>query len=212
MRHRCCEQMLASEEITSCLSPDVYSLVCKLGQGEEEENFDIHMIITEDGKLIWENIANYVCYLSPDGTLDYIRSMRLLRPVCEVVHLHLMSITACCFKEQYEVWFTWTNSTEVFLEVFDLLRSAEVTALNLALLKLTSHLERALGDVNLLISRECPFLLRDLLASQELAKIFGQPVVQSREKTKKRRNLRKMTPIGSKKMKKKNPRKRKDLR
>ncbi|XP_043923705.1 endoplasmic reticulum membrane-associated RNA degradation protein [Protopterus annectens] len=170
--------MLASEEITSCLSPDVYSMVCKLGQEEEEdERLDIYTLITEDGKLLWVNFANYVCYHSPDGTLDYIKSVRLLRPACKMVHLHLMSITACFFKEKYEVWFEWTNNTQVFLEVFDLLRSKEVTTLSLALMKLTSLLERALGDVHLLVSRECPFLLRDLLASQELAKIFGQPVM-----------------------------------
>ncbi|XP_010329603.1 endoplasmic reticulum membrane-associated RNA degradation protein isoform X7 [Saimiri boliviensis] len=44
-------------------------------------------------------------------------------------------------------------------------------------MKLTSCLERALGDVFLLIGKECPFLLRDLLASEELAQIFGQSVM-----------------------------------
>ncbi|KAM6181933.1 endoplasmic reticulum membrane-associated RNA degradation protein [Erethizon dorsatum] len=44
-------------------------------------------------------------------------------------------------------------------------------------MKLTSCLERALGDAFLLIGKECPFLLRDLLASEELAHIFGQPVM-----------------------------------
>ncbi|XP_010386655.2 endoplasmic reticulum membrane-associated RNA degradation protein isoform X5 [Rhinopithecus roxellana] len=44
-------------------------------------------------------------------------------------------------------------------------------------MKLTSCLERALGDVFLLIGKECPFLLRDLLASEELAQVFGQSVM-----------------------------------
>ncbi|XP_023567766.1 endoplasmic reticulum membrane-associated RNA degradation protein isoform X5 [Octodon degus] len=44
-------------------------------------------------------------------------------------------------------------------------------------MKLTSCLERALGDAFLLIGKECPFLLRDLLASEALACIFGQPVM-----------------------------------
>ncbi|XP_036920728.1 endoplasmic reticulum membrane-associated RNA degradation protein isoform X2 [Sturnira hondurensis] len=45
-------------------------------------------------------------------------------------------------------------------------------------MKLTSCLERALGDVFLLVGKECPFLLRDLLASEELADVFGKPVMQ----------------------------------
>ncbi|XP_071405592.1 endoplasmic reticulum membrane-associated RNA degradation protein isoform X4 [Pithys albifrons albifrons] len=44
-------------------------------------------------------------------------------------------------------------------------------------MKLTSCLERALGDVYLLKGNDCPFLLRDLLASEQLAVVFGQPVM-----------------------------------
>ncbi|XP_044531747.1 endoplasmic reticulum membrane-associated RNA degradation protein isoform X2 [Gracilinanus agilis] len=44
-------------------------------------------------------------------------------------------------------------------------------------MKLTSCLERALGNVFLLIGKECPFLLRDLLVSKELAEVFGQSVM-----------------------------------
>ncbi|XP_009642456.2 endoplasmic reticulum membrane-associated RNA degradation protein [Egretta garzetta] len=44
-------------------------------------------------------------------------------------------------------------------------------------MKITSCLERALGDVYLLIGKDCPFLLRDLLASDQLAIVFGQAVM-----------------------------------
>ncbi|XP_059697518.1 endoplasmic reticulum membrane-associated RNA degradation protein isoform X3 [Haemorhous mexicanus] len=44
-------------------------------------------------------------------------------------------------------------------------------------MKLTSCLERALGDVYLLKGNDCPFLLRDLLASEQLADVFGQAVM-----------------------------------
>ncbi|NP_001347329.1 ER membrane associated RNA degradation isoform 3 [Mus musculus] len=44
-------------------------------------------------------------------------------------------------------------------------------------MKLASCLERALGDVFLLVGKECPFLLRDLLASAELAQVFGHAVM-----------------------------------
>ncbi|XP_064014543.1 endoplasmic reticulum membrane-associated RNA degradation protein isoform X3 [Pogoniulus pusillus] len=44
-------------------------------------------------------------------------------------------------------------------------------------MKLTSCVERALGDVYLLIGTDCPFLLRDLLASEQLAVVFGKAVM-----------------------------------
>ncbi|KAM9298755.1 endoplasmic reticulum membrane-associated RNA degradation protein [Morus bassanus] len=44
-------------------------------------------------------------------------------------------------------------------------------------MKLTSCLERALGDVYLLIGKDCPFLLRDLLVSEQLAIVFGRAVM-----------------------------------
>ncbi|XP_052025425.1 endoplasmic reticulum membrane-associated RNA degradation protein isoform X3 [Apodemus sylvaticus] len=44
-------------------------------------------------------------------------------------------------------------------------------------MKLAACLERALGDVFLLIGKECPFLLRDLLASAELTQVFGHAVM-----------------------------------
>ncbi|KAM4770959.1 endoplasmic reticulum membrane-associated RNA degradation protein [Rhinophrynus dorsalis] len=44
-------------------------------------------------------------------------------------------------------------------------------------MKMTSCLERSLGDVYLMIGTDCPFLLRDLLASAELAKILSKPAM-----------------------------------
>uniref|UniRef100_A0A8B9MYZ6 ER membrane associated RNA degradation n=1 Tax=Accipiter nisus TaxID=211598 RepID=A0A8B9MYZ6_9AVES len=96
---------------------------------------------------------------------------------CESVNLHLKSLTKEQFVIQYALWFRWTNCTELFLEVFDVLQDTETTEVDLGLMKLTSCLERALGDVYLLIGKDCPFLLRDLLASEQLAVVFGQAVM-----------------------------------
>ncbi|XP_070590002.1 endoplasmic reticulum membrane-associated RNA degradation protein isoform X2 [Erythrolamprus reginae] len=63
--------------------------------------------------------------------------------------------------------------------MFYTIKNPHGTAVALSLMKLTSCLERALGDVFLLIGKDCPFLLRDLLSSQELVSIFGQPVMDS---------------------------------
>ncbi|XP_066867262.1 endoplasmic reticulum membrane-associated RNA degradation protein isoform X6 [Kogia breviceps] len=71
----------------------------------------------------------------------------------------------------------WFIQNQLFPEMFDALGSLQSLAISLSLMKLTSCLERALADVYLLIGKECPFLLRDLIASGELAQVFGQSVM-----------------------------------
>ncbi|XP_051867448.1 endoplasmic reticulum membrane-associated RNA degradation protein-like isoform X2 [Pristis pectinata] len=106
--------------------------------------------------------------------LDYAESVRLLGPVCKTVHSYLLSLSTKQFNDQYGVWFIWTNNTELFIEVFEAIKSSQHTTIALGLMKLTAYLERALGNVFLMIGKDCPFLLRDLLASRELATVFGQ--------------------------------------
>uniref|UniRef100_A0A452R2V1 ER membrane associated RNA degradation n=2 Tax=Ursus americanus TaxID=9643 RepID=A0A452R2V1_URSAM len=65
----------------------------------------------------------------------------------------------------------------LFPEILDALESPQCPAIPLSLMKLTACLERALGDVFLLNGKDCPFLLRDLLASEELAAVFGRSVM-----------------------------------
>ncbi|XP_010627213.1 endoplasmic reticulum membrane-associated RNA degradation protein isoform X3 [Fukomys damarensis] len=172
----CCDQILIGEPVTTCLSPSVYDMICKLGF-EFKENCDINSIVTHTGKLCWKTITNCMSYTDPDQSLNYWESVQHLGPVCEAVHLHFLSLTKGLFEIQYVPWFQWTSFPEVFPEVFDALGGLQSAAVSLSLMKLTSCLERALGDVFLLIGKECPFLLRDLLASKELAYIFGQPVM-----------------------------------
>ncbi|XP_019382847.1 PREDICTED: endoplasmic reticulum membrane-associated RNA degradation protein isoform X3 [Gavialis gangeticus] len=168
--------MSLPEPVTTCLSPAVHYMVCKLGF-EIKESYDINNFVSKRGEVSWRTISERVCYLESDQSIDYVKSVQLLGPVCESVHLHLRSLTMEQFEVQYALWFQWTNATELFLEVFDVLECMQVTAIALSLMKLTSCLERALGDVFLLIGKDCPFLLRDLLASQELAAVFGRSVM-----------------------------------
>ncbi|XP_010219363.1 PREDICTED: endoplasmic reticulum membrane-associated RNA degradation protein [Tinamus guttatus] len=151
-------------------------MICDLGF-EKTETYDIHNIVSENGEILWQAITDHVCYLESDQIVDYIKSIRSLGPVCESVNLHFKSITKEQFVARYALWFQWTNYTEIFLEVFDALQYTQTTEIALGLMKLTSCLERALGDVYLLIGKDCPFLLRDLLISEELAVIFGQTVM-----------------------------------
>ncbi|XP_025050703.1 endoplasmic reticulum membrane-associated RNA degradation protein isoform X1 [Alligator sinensis] len=175
-RHPEVTKMSLPESITTCLSPAVHYMVCKLGF-EIKENYDINNFVSKRGEVSWRTISERVCYLESDQSIDYVKSVQLLGPVCESVHLHLRSLTTEQFEVQYALWFQWTNATELFLEVFGVLECMQVTAIALSLMKLTSCLERALGDVFLLIGKDCPFLLRDLLASQELAGVFGRSVM-----------------------------------
>ncbi|XP_048792216.1 endoplasmic reticulum membrane-associated RNA degradation protein isoform X2 [Lagopus muta] len=168
--------MASSDSVTTCLSPPVHYVLCKLGF-EKKDLYDINNIVSENGEVCWQSITEHVHYLESDRSVDYIKSIRSLGPVCESVNLHFKSLTKDKFVVQYAVWFQWTNYAELFLEVFDVLQYAQSTEVALGLMKLTSCLERALGDVHLLIGKDCPFLLRDLLASEQLAVVFGQVVM-----------------------------------
>ncbi|NWZ53707.1 EMARD protein, partial [Haliaeetus albicilla] len=168
--------MALSDSVTTCLSPPVHYVICKLGF-EKKDTYDINNILSENDEVCWQAVTEHVCYLESDQSVDYIKSIRSLGPVCESVNLHLKSLTKEQFVIQYALWFRWTNCTELFLEVFDVLQDTETTEVALGLMKLTSCLERALGDVYLLIGKDCPFLLRDLLASEQLAVVFGQAVM-----------------------------------
>ncbi|NXL94340.1 EMARD protein, partial [Alectura lathami] len=168
--------MALSDSVTTCLSPAVHYVICKLGF-EEEGTYDVNNVVSENGEVHWQAVTEHVHYLEADRCVDYIRSIRSLGPVCESVNLHFRSLSKEQFVAQYALWFHWTNYTELFLEVFDVLQYAQTTEVALGLMKLTSCLERALGDVYLLIGKDCPFLLRDLLASEQLAVVFGQVVM-----------------------------------
>ncbi|XP_014730979.1 PREDICTED: endoplasmic reticulum membrane-associated RNA degradation protein isoform X1 [Sturnus vulgaris] len=168
--------MALPDSITTCLSQPVHYAICKLGF-EKKDNYDINNVLSGNGEVCWQAVTEHVCYLESDESVDYIKSIRSLGPVCESVNLYFKSLSKEQFVIQYASWFHWTNCTEVFLEVFDVLQCTQTTEIALGLMKLTSCLERALGDVYLLKGNDCPFLLRDLLASEQLADVFGQAVM-----------------------------------
>ncbi|XP_058023292.1 endoplasmic reticulum membrane-associated RNA degradation protein [Ahaetulla prasina] len=168
--------MFLADPPSTCLSPTVYYMICEAGF-ERKSSCALNSFICDTGEINWEFITKHVQYGEQDSTLDYIKSVRSLGPLCESIHLHLKSLTVEQFENQFVVWLQWTNCPEIFLEMFDTIKNPHGAAVALSLMKLTSCLERALGDVFLLIGKNCPFLLRDLLASQELVSIFGQPVM-----------------------------------
>ncbi|KAM4042967.1 endoplasmic reticulum membrane-associated RNA degradation protein isoform 2-T2 [Anomaloglossus baeobatrachus] len=168
--------MAGSFPLTTCLSPAVHNMVCLLGF-EVQSSIEIRSLIDKDNQVCWSQICEQVSYLPSGEELDYIECVRNLGPMCDAVHTHFMSVPNENLKEAFHVWFQWTNNCELFLHALDSLKSLDGTKISLLLMKMTSCLERTLGDVYLLISKDCPFLLRDLLLSKELAKIFSQPVM-----------------------------------
>ncbi|XP_025150036.3 endoplasmic reticulum membrane-associated RNA degradation protein isoform X7 [Bubalus bubalis] len=169
-------EILVGEPIATCLSPSVYDMICKLGF-EVRESCDISSIVTQNGEVCWKKITDCVVYTESAQGLDHRESVRLLGPLCQAVHLHLSSLPEGQFEMRYAPALQWTGVPELFPEILGALRSPESPSVSLSLMKLSSCLERALGDVYLLIGKDCPFLLRDLLASEELAQVFGQPVM-----------------------------------
>ncbi|XP_008122773.1 endoplasmic reticulum membrane-associated RNA degradation protein isoform X3 [Anolis carolinensis] len=169
-------RMFFIEPVVTCLSPNVHYMVCEAGF-EIKENHVINSILSDRGEIRWRVITEHIRYRDSGQTLEYINSVRSLGPICECVHLHLQSLTIEQLEDRFMLWFQWTNCSEIFLEMLQTIKDPDATAVALNLMKLTSCLERALGDVFLLIGKECPFLLRDLLASQELATVFGQSVM-----------------------------------
>ncbi|XP_030894589.1 endoplasmic reticulum membrane-associated RNA degradation protein isoform X5 [Leptonychotes weddellii] len=168
--------MLIEDPITTCLSPSVYDMICKRGF-DVRESCDTNRVVTQRGEVRWQTITACVAYTESAQSLDYRGTVLLLGPVCEAVHRHLLSLTKGQFDMRYMPWLQWTAFPELFPEIFDALGSPQCPAIPLSLMKLTACLERALGDVYLLNGKECPFLLRDLLASEELAEVFGRSVM-----------------------------------
>ncbi|XP_029079308.1 endoplasmic reticulum membrane-associated RNA degradation protein isoform X5 [Monodon monoceros] len=158
-------QILIEDPITTCLSPSVYDMICKLGF-EARENCDISSIVTQNGEVCWTTITDCVVYTESAQGLDYQGSVRLLGPVCQAVHLHLSSLTKGQFETRYSSGFQWTGVPELFPEMFDALGSLQSLAISLSLMKLTSCLERALADMDVLkvfVGSPCGLNLRNVL-------------------------------------------------
>ncbi|KAM5164295.1 endoplasmic reticulum membrane-associated RNA degradation protein [Mantella aurantiaca] len=162
--------------LTTCLSPAVYKMVCQLGF-EIQDSIEIVNVLDKNNQVCWNTICSKVCHASSGKELDYAESVTQFGPLCEAVYLYFLSLPNEKFEEAFWEYFHWTNNKELFLTVPTVLKSMDGTNISLLLMKMTSCLERALGDVYLTVGKDCPFLLRDLLSSEELATIFSKSVM-----------------------------------
>ncbi|XP_031758125.1 endoplasmic reticulum membrane-associated RNA degradation protein isoform X2 [Xenopus tropicalis] len=168
--------MLKTLTVGTCLSPAVHYMVCEVGF-ELQCSYDIRRILTINNEVCWQTLSENVFYKDTGQCLDFIQSVRQLGPVCQAIHTHLASLSSTEFEERFGWCFHWTDNAKLFRRAFYALKSLNGVNISLSMMKITSCLERSLGDVYLMVGKECPFLLRDLLASAELAEILSKPVM-----------------------------------
>ncbi|GFN82825.1 endoplasmic reticulum membrane-associated RNA degradation protein-like, partial [Plakobranchus ocellatus] len=77
------------------------------------------------------------------------------------------------FAQKYHQSLLWTNNSNLFEEVCELLATRSSSYDILALLVLSSGLERALGNLFLLKGFQVPAMIKDLLITPELCEILG---------------------------------------
>ncbi|CAH1402491.1 unnamed protein product, partial [Nezara viridula] len=76
-------------------------------------------------------------------------------------------------KKMFELS-SWVFNFDEFKDIYDKLTTTRDSELLFCLLKLTSYLDRALGDVYKTTCEHVPFLLKDMLASNILTEVFGK--------------------------------------
>ena len=158
------------------LSPSVYNLLCEIGV-HHELTLDVEMPnMLVDGLLNWSALSSKLT-ATVNTSEEYKHLVQTLAPVFHEIHHYYKGISETDFETRFGKYFKWTAEPSKAVKCFSIVQSAANTAVNHALLIITSTLERALGDVVLLRSSQCPFLLRDLLMMTELEDILSREVV-----------------------------------
>ncbi|XP_070577031.1 endoplasmic reticulum membrane-associated RNA degradation protein-like [Ptychodera flava] len=169
---------------STCLSPTVQNLICetwKISCNKLQTTFSANgtKYVNEDGSLDWVNLreVTFKDFDISSTPEDFHLCVTRLVPVSLQCHDFISDITAETFTELFRNKLMLTGQWQVFLECFHLLQSKNEVNSVLSLLLCTAALERALGDVFLMKNSPCPFLLKDLLATDELREIFSDVAI-----------------------------------
>ncbi|XP_071162036.1 endoplasmic reticulum membrane-associated RNA degradation protein-like [Mytilus edulis] len=167
-----------AELLLTALSPKVRRLITEVGVHNESSPVSF---LSSSKIICWDMLRQVL----PDECLedtnsdDYfekcIFGLGFLFKECE--HC-VQEMTVDDLLHHFSDLISWTCQEQVIKECFRLLKTDKLTDNYLALLLVTSCLERALGDVYLLENTICPSMLKDILSSSTLKKIFGPTVVQ----------------------------------
>jgi len=159
------------------LSPNVHSLLCEVGV-HYEPSADVEMSnVLVNGLLTWSALSPKLT-ATVNTSEGYKERVQKLAPVFHKIHDYYAEMSESDFETKFGKYLKWTAEPSKAVKCFSIVRHATSTAVNRALLIITSILEHALGDVVLLRTSQCPFLLRDLLMMKELEDIFLYEVVQ----------------------------------
>ena len=112
--------------------------------------------------------------------INFDEAVRKIQPICHAIHEELHNCRDYKeFEAQHKFSLQWMGCDTRFSEFLELLKSSATADQNLCLLLVTSSLEHALGNIYLSFSSssQCPSLLKDLLATQEIKEVFGDVVV-----------------------------------
>lgn len=165
------------QHLQTYLSPNVYSLLCEVGVSHHEPDTDVEMSnVVVDGLLDWSALSLKLS-AAVDSREGYICRVHVLAPIFHEICCYYTEILEIDFQTKFDKYFKWTAEPSKVVQCFDIVRRDTSTAVNHALLIITSVLERALGDVVLLRATQCPSLLRDLLTMKELEDLLSHTVV-----------------------------------
>ncbi|XP_038056583.1 endoplasmic reticulum membrane-associated RNA degradation protein-like [Patiria miniata] len=171
--------------MTTCLSPKKHRLVCELGAlvspVVQQEDGRIRHFDKETGLLLWSCVAMDEVKVR-NGLITaeavYEDHVVSLAPYCHAVHQWVLCLQDADIQDRYKKHLEWTGNTELFLDCFRKARSNQPVEASLSILLSTAALERALGDVFLMKSKDpCPAMLKNLLATQELVDTLGENAI-----------------------------------
>ena len=114
-----------------------------------------------------------------EASFDYERTANNLWAISKFVHQALTSTPVDEFEQKFSNKLNWTGNREAFLDCFSLIHSGDALAAQVAMLLMSSLLERTLGDLYMTVANtsQCPSLLKDLLSTSELKELFGNTAI-----------------------------------
>ncbi|XP_071080762.1 endoplasmic reticulum membrane-associated RNA degradation protein-like [Haliotis cracherodii] len=157
----------------SALSPGVRQLLC---EGTAATSGSPQSV--KAGVLNWGHVNKILPEWVSDTRQYFNDAASSLAPVFLQCEELLCGMPSGEFAQRYAHLLQWTGNSQLFLECFQFLLQGSESDRLLALLMMSSALERALGDVFLLKGQQCPSMLKDLLITPELQDIFGEVVIQ----------------------------------
>lgn len=90
--------MALLDSVTTCLSQPVHYAICKLGF-EKKDTYDINNILSGNGEVCWQAVAEHVCYLESGWCLPVVVAIHLrLIQNFNAVHSNPSRVVTFCYS------------------------------------------------------------------------------------------------------------------